>query len=103
MRNYAAEAEALMLELVAHPGGVADALRILGVRGRPAMACRCPVAVYLTRATGLSFGRVGVHDTWVSIRFPGGEDGQEAQVVMAQGVRGFTDRFDNGAYRELLS
>ena len=94
MRNYAAEAEALMLELVAHPGGVADALRILGVRGRPGAPCECPLAIYLASAMGLPLGDVVVGFIVVKVS-------DAPAVPNTSPIATFIAKFDSDAYPEL--
>jgi len=91
------ETEALLLELVAHPGGVAAALHLLGYKGTRRIACGCPVYRYL-RAHGYLY-KVGQGK--VCLDGTGNSESRWVWVRMPSPVSYFVIDFDAGKYPEL--
>jgi nicotinamide mononucleotide (NMN) deamidase PncC len=87
------------LAVHASPTDVALALETGGYAGRPGNADTCPVARYLTGTVDdVELGEVLV-GLWTA-----GDCDQfgYAEVDLPEVIRGFVDRFDNGAYVELV-
>lgn len=87
------------------PGAIAKSLRKKGIKGTPLDACKCPLALYLSQATGFHAVVGDVEGSVSRIEIYPGE-GHNIPLVVLQGskvAQKFVEKFDTGSYPFLVA